>query len=191
MVAERLAAVGFGIETAEDGIEALERFAAVAPQIVVSDLQMPRLDGLGLLRRVRAVSNVPIVIITAFGSISVCEEAMRLGASRFLQLGRDLDLVGRLARELVEARSLTAGGGADAPGDSGRWLTAEEARALGERELRASLVRLLIECRGNIAEMARRMGRDRSTVRYHLRRMGLLSRPMPGPPGEGSPDHAG
>ncbi len=53
-------------------------------------------------------------------------------------------------------------------------LTAAEARGLRDQELFERLEALLIETRGNIAEMARRLGRDRSTVRYHLRRFGML-----------------
>jgi predicted transcriptional regulator len=57
-----------------------------------------------------------------------------------------------------------------------RAITTEEARAMRHQELRGLLQRLVVDCRGNIAEIARRMDRDRSTVRYHLRRMGMLDR---------------
>ncbi|MAG29262.1 MAG: hypothetical protein CL908_00015 [Deltaproteobacteria bacterium] len=57
---------------------------------------------------------------------------------------------------------------------SARTLTAAEVRLLARREFEGELRDLLYECRGNIAEMARRMGKDRSTVRYHLRRLGML-----------------
>lgn len=53
-------------------------------------------------------------------------------------------------------------------------MTADEARRLGDQELFDQLERLVIETRGNLAEVARRIGRDRSTVRYHLRRFGML-----------------
>lgn len=53
-------------------------------------------------------------------------------------------------------------------------VTMEEARAQGRRELFERLEALLVETRGNVAEMARRLGKDRSTVRYHLRRFGML-----------------
>ncbi len=55
-------------------------------------------------------------------------------------------------------------------------MTAEEARNLAERERFEELERLLVETRGNIAEMARRLGKDRSTIRYHLSRFGMLRR---------------
>ena len=53
-------------------------------------------------------------------------------------------------------------------------MTAAEAREIGQRELCLELEKLLVETRGNIAEIGRRIGKDRSTVRYHLRRFGML-----------------
>ena len=55
-------------------------------------------------------------------------------------------------------------------------VTADEARDDGRRELFEQLEALLVETRGNIAEVARRLGKDRSTVRYHLARFGMLGR---------------
>ena len=60
----------------------------------------------------------------------------------------------------------------DAPNK--QLITATEAREIGRRELCLQLESLLVETRGNIAEIGRRIGKDRSTVRYHLRRFGML-----------------
>ncbi len=168
MVEKELLVVGFSVLFAADKREALRLLDAERPDLIVTDHHKPRLDGIELVRRVRAVSDVPIVILTTFGSISECERAMRMGADRFLQFRRDLARLGRLCRELLdktEPRRVLAKG-----------ITAEEARAVGQRELRSLLQRLVVECRGNTAEIARRMNRDRSTVRYHLRRMDLLGK---------------
>ena len=172
-VGEQLSRVGFDVCYAEDGFAALTVFGRVRPDLIVTDCQMPRLDGLGLLRRVRAVSDVPVVMITAFASISDCEEAIRLGANRYLQFRRDLDGVGSVACELV--------GSSPSEGELPRFavMTARRARSLAREELRSELERLLVECRGNIAEMARRMGRDRSTIRYHLHQLGMLGEMKP------------
>lgn len=184
IVGQGLIDAGFEVSYAGDGLEAMERLHAGWPDVIVSDFQMPRLDGLQLLQRVREVSDVPFVMITVFGSIPDCEAAMRQGADRFLLFARDSERVGEVARGLVEA--VREGGGTPrapdgrlcrvAPLDQQtRPCTAEEVRARVQRELQSELQRLVVECRGNIAEMARRLGRDRSTVRYHLRRLGLLA----------------
>jgi len=76
-------------------------------------------------------------------------------------------------------------------------MTAEQARRLGEAELFERLERLVIETRGNISEVARRMEKDRSTIRYHLRRFGMLRDqarrrgPSPAGPGASTEDHSG
>lgn len=170
----RLSEAGFQVVYAEDGLEALVQFFRTHPDLVVTDAQMPRLDGIALVREIRAISDVPVVVMTSVGSIPDCEQALRLGADRYLQVGRDLDRIGEVARGLL---------GDDAsrtrpswrPGD--REITATEARTLAREELRMALQQHLVDCRGNIAEIARRMGRDRSTIRYHLRRMGMLQSP--------------
>ncbi len=168
-----LAKAGFMISYAADGMDAFSAFVRDQPDLIVTDWQMPRLNGLGLVRRVREISNVPVVMITAFGSIPDCEEALRVGADRYLQFRHDLDRVGEVARELVSIKTQT-----DRVADRRKsvlcGVTAAEARSLAQQELRKELQKQLIACGGNIAEMGRRMGRDRSTIRYHLKRMGML-----------------
>ena len=168
-----LAEAGFMISYAADGMDAFSAFVRDQPDLIVTDWQMPRLNGLGLVRRVREISNVPVVMITAFGSIPDCEEALRVGADRYLQFRRDLDRVGEVARELVTIKTQT-----DRVADRRKsvlcGMTAAEARSLAQQELSEELQKQLVDCRGNIAEMARRMGKDRSTIRYHLQRMGML-----------------
>lgn len=166
---KKLAEAGFSVHVAEDGRDALARVNRQPPDLVVATDEESGPNGIALVRRLRATSDVPIVVVSAAGSIHECEEAMRAGANRFLQKRFDLDRVGQVALELVRER----------PGVAVRsrrpWLTAAQARDIRARELSELLERLLFETRGNIAEMARRMGRDRSTVRYHLKRLGMLT----------------
>lgn len=56
---------GFRTERAADGERALELFRAAGPDLVLLDLGLPKVDGMEVLRRIRAVSDVPIVILTA------------------------------------------------------------------------------------------------------------------------------
>jgi DNA-binding NtrC family response regulator len=174
ILGRRLAEAGFEIAYAADGLDALGYFVRAEPDLIVTDFQMPRLDGIGLIERVRETSDIPVVMITAFASIPACERAMRAGADRYLQFRPDLDRVASVARELVLLRS-----DLKRPPSLETRLTAEEARRAGRRERRDELQRLLVECRGNIAEVARRMGKDRSTIRYHLGRLGLLDSTRP------------
>jgi len=86
-----LAYEGFEVWTAKDGEEAEKRLEAEQkkgrrPAAVLTDLKMPRLDGLGLLERLQArPSPPPVVIISGHGDISTAVEAMKKGAANFLE----------------------------------------------------------------------------------------------------------
>lgn len=89
-LAELISGWGYRTETARDGIEGWEKVLAWEPAIVVTDLKMPRMDGLGLLAKMSEGSsginsNVAVVLLTAQGSIQVAVDAMKLGAYDFLQ----------------------------------------------------------------------------------------------------------
>jgi len=64
VIREALAREGFEVETAADGREAIERAETAPFDLVITDLSMPNLDGLGLVRQIRRVSEVPILVLT-------------------------------------------------------------------------------------------------------------------------------
>ncbi|MGC9157913.1 MAG: sigma-54-dependent transcriptional regulator [Terracidiphilus sp.] len=89
-LAELISGWGYRTETARDGIEGWEKALAWEPAIVVTDLKMPRLDGMGLLEKLSAEgsglgSHLAVVVLTAMGSIQLAVDAMKLGAYDFLQ----------------------------------------------------------------------------------------------------------
>src|SRR5919106_2297087 len=67
VVAQYLRQDGFRVEAAADGHEALSRFAAARPDLVLLDLMLPGVDGLEVCRRIRSQSNVPVIMVTAKG----------------------------------------------------------------------------------------------------------------------------
>ncbi len=76
---------GHAVETAPDGRAALTVLESFRPEIVITDLKMPGLDGLEVLKRVLEVdSSIPVILLTAFGSIEDAVEAMRRGAYSYL-----------------------------------------------------------------------------------------------------------
>jgi DNA-binding NtrC family response regulator len=170
LLGSHLESADFSVAYAADAFDALQRIHEFQPDIVVSDFQMPVLDGVELLKRIREFSQIPVIIITAYGTIPICERAMRGGAQRFLQFRRDIDELGEIARLLLsESRS-------EADGEQQATLVSpDKARERHKLQFRHHLEQLVSECGGNIAEIARRLDRDRSTVRYHLRRFGLIA----------------
>jgi len=76
---------GYAVAQAADGSEAISVIERGPVGLVISDIQMQPLDGLGLLRRLRQThSQLPVILMTAFGDIQSAVEAMRAGASDYL-----------------------------------------------------------------------------------------------------------
>src|SRR5579884_1429687 len=87
-LAELISGWGYRTETARDGMEGWEKILAWSPAIVVTDLKMPRLDGIGLLARLaeegQNFKSTSVVLLTAQGTVQTAVEAMKLGAYDFL-----------------------------------------------------------------------------------------------------------
>jgi DNA-binding NtrC family response regulator len=82
---EAVEALGHQPAEARSGREALERLASEIPDLVLTDLRMPGLDGIELVRSIKqAHPDLPVVMVTAQGTIEAAVEAMRLGAEDFL-----------------------------------------------------------------------------------------------------------
>ncbi|MDR3395004.1 MAG: sigma-54 dependent transcriptional regulator [Parasulfuritortus sp.] len=80
-----LLAMGYDVVQAADGNEALARFAEGTFDLVLTDLRMPNLDGIGLLRALRERGEeIPVVVLTAHGSVQSAVEAMKLGAIDYI-----------------------------------------------------------------------------------------------------------
>jgi DNA-binding NtrC family response regulator len=85
-LADLLSLWGYETETAGDGSEALEKVSSFNPAVVVSDLRMPRMTGMELLRQVREVhSGLSFIMLTGQGTIEEAVEATKLGAFNFLE----------------------------------------------------------------------------------------------------------
>src|ERR1700723_4324849 len=85
-LAELVSGWGYRTETGRDGVEGLEKAAEWFPGIIVTDLKMPRMDGLELLARLGEMQlNAAVIVLTAQGSIDRAVEAMKLGAYDFIQ----------------------------------------------------------------------------------------------------------
>ena len=75
---------GYDVRTAPDGMTALETFNEWQPDLVITDLAMPRMDGLELCRQLREVSQIPIIVLSAKGEEKTKIDALDLGADDFI-----------------------------------------------------------------------------------------------------------
>jgi chemosensory pili system protein ChpA (sensor histidine kinase/response regulator) len=97
-----LAREGYQVELAKDGVEALERLVDKIPDVILSDIEMPRMDGFDLVRNIRAderLAKVPIIMITSRTAEKHRNYAMEIGANHYLGKPYDeAELLGLLAR---------------------------------------------------------------------------------------------
>jgi two-component system NtrC family response regulator len=76
---------GYEVTTATDGLNGLKAFQQHSPSVVITDMRMPAMSGLDLMAKVKAIDeDVPVILITAFGTVSDAVDAMRLGAADYI-----------------------------------------------------------------------------------------------------------
>lgn len=86
IVSETLASEGFEVAVARDGLEGIEAFRRIRPDVIIADVMMPALDGFSMVRRIRAVnSDVPVIFLTARSAIDDIEEGFGLGGNDYLK----------------------------------------------------------------------------------------------------------
>lgn len=95
---------GFAVEVAVDGADAVERFDAVQPDLVLLDLMLPKLSGLDVCRQIRQVSTVPIIMVTAKSSEVDAVLGLEVGADDYVTKPyRVHELVARIRAQLRRA----------------------------------------------------------------------------------------
>lgn len=110
VVKQVLEAAGYRVLTALDGESGLQQFYKSQPDLILLDIMLPEVDGWKLCHRIRAVSNVPIIIHTALESPEHMLQAIKVGANDYvvkpvtpevIQVHVDTLLKGRLQREQI------------------------------------------------------------------------------------------
>jgi two-component system KDP operon response regulator KdpE len=97
---------GYDVRAAADGLAGFETFNDWHPDLVITDLAMPNVDGLELCRRLRAVSQVPIIILSAKGEEKIKVEALDIGADDFVTKPFGIDeLLARIRASLRRAKT--------------------------------------------------------------------------------------
>jgi len=82
-----LEAAGFEVTTAEDGQDGIESLRAVAPDVIITDINMPRLDGFGVIEAVRrsdCAASVPVLVLSTESSAEMKDRARRSGATGWI-----------------------------------------------------------------------------------------------------------
>lgn len=99
---------GYEVRAAPDGLAGFETFSDWHPDLVITDLAMPNVDGLELCRRLRAISQVPIIVLSVKGEEKTKVEALDLGADDFVTKPFGIDeLLARVRASLRRATTET------------------------------------------------------------------------------------
>lgn len=140
---ESVRRLGYEVQGAIDGSDALERVTRFRPWLVITDLKMPRITGLDLIKDIKArAPQTVIVLMTAYGTVETAVDAMKFGASDYLLKPFSMDLLERVISNLKEGRDL------ESPGTS----TAVEGRAILTQD--PGMIRLLSTVEGVAASQA-------------------------------------
>ncbi|OGE88045.1 MAG: hypothetical protein A3J07_01810 [Candidatus Doudnabacteria bacterium RIFCSPLOWO2_02_FULL_49_13] len=86
-LSEELKQEGFEVVGAKDGVEGVEKAASEKPDLILLDLVMPRLDGIGALKQIKdspASKDIPVVILTNLSDYDKVSDALSLGAMDYL-----------------------------------------------------------------------------------------------------------
>lgn len=114
-----LAFEGYGTQVAVDGIDALAKAESYAPDLIVLDIQMPRMDGLTAARRIRSTgATTPILMLTARDTVGDRVTGLDAGADDYLVKPFELDELFARIRALLRRSSYAAAAGGDVPDDN-------------------------------------------------------------------------
>jgi DNA-binding NarL/FixJ family response regulator len=188
---------GFAVTTANDGEEGWTAAQAQMPDVVITDVMMPRCDGYGLLKRLRAderLGGTPVIFLTAKGMTADRIAGFQAGADDYIPKPFDPDElvarvrnvvrrqerllaeaarfadadIGAMARQITEIRSMLGGGGAGGAAGSARKPVSDVKLDFTPRE--ASVLQLVAEGMMN-KEIARRLETSIRNVEKYVSRL--------------------
>ncbi len=102
-----LAGEEYKILTASDGIEAINKVKTSEPDLVLLDLRMPKKDGMEALKEIKAINNkVPVIMLTAHGTMESAVEAMKIGALDYISKPFDIEELKIQIRKALDIRGM-------------------------------------------------------------------------------------
>ena len=148
-----LVSCGYAVETAIDGVDALGKFRKGAYEMVITDIRMPKMGGLDLLKELKGQSpEMPVIVITAYGTVNTAVEAMKQGAKDFIMKPFSLDDLEMVVKNVLER------GQEQEPGQEGAQGSTQTARP-AQRQIVTSDAKM-----AELLEFLKNIARSRSSV---------------------------
>jgi len=105
---ESLSSCGYEVETADNGADALVKFKEGEYAVVVTDMRMPKMGGMEVLKGIKKISpETPVILITAYGTVNTAVEAMKEGAAEFIMKPFSLDDLEFAVKNVLAANTQT------------------------------------------------------------------------------------
>ncbi|MDP9352076.1 MAG: response regulator, partial [Chloroflexota bacterium] len=99
----------FDVQVALDGEQVLQQIDDAKPDLVLMDVRMPKLDGIGVLSKIRSSgTRVPMIVMTAFGSSNIAIKAIQLGAHDYITKPFDLEEISEKLDRFFERENMGA-----------------------------------------------------------------------------------
>lgn len=109
MLSATLESEGYEVDAAGDGQEGIQKAKEKKYDVVLTDLKLPKMDGMGVLSEVKEIDpETSVILMTAYGTIETAVQAMRLGAFDFLTKPFDTDHLSVIIKRALENRRLVA-----------------------------------------------------------------------------------
>lgn len=157
-----LTTAGYGVDTAADGQEGLQKMYAQPPDLVLLDIMMPKLDGWEVCRRIREVSNMPIIMLTARGQEDERVRGLQMGADDYVakpfslrELRARIESVLRRTRLSPSVSRRTLYTDEDLVIDSERWEVSWRGKPVQLTSTERRLLFLLAENQGRVLPTSR------------------------------------
>jgi DNA-binding NtrC family response regulator len=94
---------GYNVRTANNGTDGLELFKKFLPNCVLTDLRMPDINGVDVLKAIKRIDfDIPVIIITAYGSVEKAVNAVKLGAYDFISKPFDFEKLHKMIKEAID-----------------------------------------------------------------------------------------
>lgn len=107
VLVDLLGGLGYDVVEASDGAKGWEKAQAERPDLVITDVSMPKMKGTDLLAKVKQASpETPVIVITGYASLKLAVDAVRMGAYSFIQKPFDIDEIQRVVADALERTRL-------------------------------------------------------------------------------------